>query len=1173
MNTLLKPKVLGTILALLVIQLVALLSFFAWRSYQKRLENQSATPEQVTSQQTTPEPTAIQPTTQQTTPEPTAPQPTATPQPTKPVVSASTLLVNGNFENGDFSSWEVAGEKAEVVSATMDGKKAIHFIGGNTTLRQKLILNQAMYTLMGQFKCNEISGGSWGHIRFRVVKPPEWEKAIVEKGSAILESMCGDNQWHKLALSFSPSDKGDYMVEIGTFGDRDKVDLLFDDLALVERSGENRPPILKPQSDVPAGAVPLKVSFMANGDDTDGSIDYYRWNFGDGGESRTETPAHTFYKRGTYSVTLTAWDNEGTSTISSLTVAVTDDTSPKLIISAPSAGETNEAVTTLQGEVTPATVGNSPIVSLAWDNLNTGEAGLISPSAQWTAESISLKPGLNEILVTALDQAGKIDTAVLRLKRIIAKPTISNLIVPKASVGRYEKYEVAFDVQTVADNPFFSYDEQPPAGIAPKIGVNVIGIFTAPSGTTLKQPGFFYTKIEKEGSLYRETNEQHWMVRFTPQEMGEYKVALQVTDATGTATAEAANLTVTENLTPTGFIKVSQTDPRYFEFSNGQLFFPIGPAIDSNYSLNKNALSMSRPWMAGHGAYSTNWARWVASFEQHGNEGFMSPLTFEQHYPTHELSNQLFCRASCGNDETDMDGWRIWFGWGDEAYSARFKAQARYQVKIRLKTLNITPDQSGDYGLTIKLHEWKPENQSWRAYLSQLPPTYSLIPFVNTDRDWHTLVTTFTAPIAANYISMFLQNAKTGQVYIDEFSIKEIDAVGHIVGGELVRNSKADMHTYVEQRPSAYFDWQLFQGEQNNVFFKYVIQDKNDWIPNHLTAQGFFNDIGGGYYQPNGTKARWLQQQWWRYLIARWGYSPAIHSWELNNEGSPDEVGHYQATQDLAQFMHQNDAHPHLVSTSFWCCWRPKFWGDKANYGAVDYADLHEYTDNSDLGDKQAQLESDFVALHEFLGQKVKNDPIGKPVIRGESGISSKSNNFEILKNSPNPGIWYHNLLWAQLDPSAVFDFNYWWSEHFKQVDQHYFKENRNGESRAIISQPFYQFVSGLELNRGYTDLAATIDNNMVRVVGQKNVDAGKAHLWIQNKQHTWKNVLDNPSSIGKQSATVTVQMKANSTYNVTWWDTYTGTAGKTEKITADAKGMVSLAVKDLENDVAVKME
>ncbi len=1182
MNRLLQPKVLTIILVVLFINLMVVLGIFAWRARQKRLAAQpTATMQATVEAKTTPTESV---TASKQSPESTpaqATQATATVAPTVAVAeqppSAAAVIANGDFGSGDLKSWEVAGEAQGVVNAAVEGGKAAHFTGGNTTLRQKLSLgNRFTYTLLSRFKCNDLSGGSWGHVQLRIIKPPDWEKAIIEKNSTQLEAKCGDNQWHKLAVSFRPTSPGDYTLEIGTFGDRSKVDLFFSDLKLLERAGQNGPPAVQPQADATTGTVPFTVTFKANENDLDGAVDYYAWNFGDGGEARTASPSHTFYQRGTYPVAVTVWDNEGATGSGNLSIEVKDDASPDLTITAPKVeqvGEpfrTDESSVILEGEVMPATTGNSPITRLVWDNLNTGESGIITATNSWKTLPIPLKPGKNELLLTALDQADKIDTARLQVNRTLKAPAISNIIVPNSIIGLYEKYEVAFDVLTLADNPFFSYDEQPPMGIAPKIGLDVTAIFVTPSGKTLKQPGFFYTKIEKEGTIYRETAEQHWMVRFAPPEIGEYKVTLQVTDASGTTEAKVGSLNVNDTGKP-GFVKVSQADSRYFEYSNGQLFFPVGPAIDSDYALNKNSLNMSRVWLGGQGAYSTNWARWISTADKHGNEGFMAPLTFEQHYPSHELAYRLFCRASCGNNEEDMDGWRIGFGWLDENYAARFKAQATYQVKVRLKTVNITADQAGDNGLTIKLHQWKPDGQTWRAYLSQLPTSHALIPFINTDRDWHTIVTNFTAPLDTAYLSIFLQNSKSGEVYIDEFSVKEIDASGKIISGELIRNAKADMHTTIEQRPAAYLDWQVFQGEQNNVFFKYVVQDKNDWIPNHLTPQGFFATLGGGYYQPNGTKARWLQQQWWRYLIARWGYSRAVQSWELNNEGSPDEPGHYQATQDFAQFMHQNDAHPHLVSTSFWCCWRPKFWGDKQKYGAVDYADLHEYTDNSDLGDKQAQLESDFVALHQFLIQKVKADPVGKPVMRGESGLATSSKNFETLKSTPNPGIWYHNLLWAQLDPTAVFDFNYWWSEHFKQVDQYYFKESRNGASRATISAPFYQFVSSLDLNKGgYGDVAASSDNAEFRVIGQKNDT--KAYLWIQNKQHTWKNAMDNPTAITKQSGQVKLKLKPNTAYTITWLDTYAGTT-KTDKLTSDKDGQVSLAIQDLENDVAVRIE
>ena len=433
-----------------------------------------------------------------------------------------------------------------------------------------------------------------------------------------------------------------------------------------------------------------------------------------------------------------------------------------------------------------------------------------------------------------------------------------------------------------------------------------------------------------------------------------------------------------------------------------------------------------------------------------------------------------------------------------------------------------------------------------------------MIPEIHTDRDWHTVVAEYTATSrdeGSSYISIFLDNVSSGEIYIDQLSIKETHSDGSL-GGELIVNSSADMHTYVEPKAAAYFDWQVQQGEDNGVYFKYVVYDKRDWIPNHLTSAGIFNESGDGYYQPEGTKARWLQEQWWRYLAARWGYSTAVQSWELNNEGSPDSLEHYQTTQDFAEFLHENDTHPHLATTSFWCCWRPEFWGNDEVYPDVDYADIHQYSED----DLTAAY--DFAGWQYSLGEQLLADNVNKPIIRGETGISTSVSAFDYL-SQPNPGIWYHNLLWAQLNKSAMFDPNYWWSEHLSQIDQ------------AEIAGPFAGFVFSLDLNKGgYTDLSASVSNSDLRLAGQKNLTTSKAHIWVQNINHTWRNVMqvDNPQTISPESGTITIGMSPNRTYSIEWWDTYTGELLSSQTQEPDSAGNLMLSISNLETDVALKI-
>ena len=60
------------------------------------------------------------------------------------------------------------------------------------------------------------------------------------------------------------------------------------------------------------GQAPLEVSFDASGSsDSDGSVNTFAWDFGDGSTGDGETAVHTFDAAGEYTVTLTVTDDDG----------------------------------------------------------------------------------------------------------------------------------------------------------------------------------------------------------------------------------------------------------------------------------------------------------------------------------------------------------------------------------------------------------------------------------------------------------------------------------------------------------------------------------------------------------------------------------------------------------------------------------------------------------------------------------------------------------------------------------------------------------------------------------------------------------------------------------------------------------------------------------------------
>ncbi|SPD76427.1 exported hypothetical protein [uncultured Desulfobacterium sp.] len=1059
------------------------------------------------------------------------------------------LLANGDFESGGISPWQEMTDAQVSEKGAHSGSYGVHLPSAQKLVQLWIPVSPGKsYVLTGWFKWSAFSGSEWGYDTFGIINS-DWE---TEGNINNLHAIYQKDTWNKLAVSFTPSTNR-VQINFGVFGPKETVDMAFDDLMLYEKT-DNLPPVANPSLDISSGEAPLSVKFSANSDDPDGAIATYQWDFGDGTVATTSDPSHTFFRSGTYDVCLRVWDDQGASATKNLKVKVLKDNNPIIAITKPLNTEDyveDDSETSISGSATA--LPGREVVTLVWDNISLDKAGIapINPSASlnWNINSIPLKPGRNEILITATDSAGSVCTEQVIVTHPLSAPVISNISVPKQEVSMYEKFEIQFDVESVADNPFFQYDETPPPGVDPQIGITVEGVFTSPSGKILHQPGFFCRKVlrsETGGRAhYEETQQTMWIVRLSPMETGQYSVTLIARDASGTTENPAG---IFNALSPRrkGFIRVSSDDPRYFEFTNGKLFFPIGPAWGPDYKVySGTGLNLERPWMAGIAAYSTNWSRWIRTDKKMGNEGFESPLTFFEHYPTHELSREI----------SYSQGHRILMGlWGDEEFFPDLKPFTDYLIKLRLKTSGITGpvDPNAPYGFMIKTHGFPTETleKDLRTYVS-------MIPVISQNRDWHTVVVKYktTQQDGLNqYISLYLDNITSGKVFIDQFSIKEI-LPDSSYGGELIRHSKADIHNYVEQRPAAYFDWQVQQGEENDVYFKYVVQDKNDWIPLHLKGVGVFQEEGDGYFQEDGTKAKWLQNQWWRYIIARWGYSTAVHSWELCNEADPNDKAVYRHTQDFAKFMHQNDSHPHLATTSFWCCWIPDFWGDRTQYPDVDYADLHQYTKESKLG-------RDMVEWMGSLGHTINSNPANIPVILGETGIGEPGTiYFEALKQA-NTGIWYHNILWAQLNSGSVITSpNYWWNEHFKSIN------------RQQISMPFYNFVSRLDINLGgYEDLSATSTNPGIRVFGQKNLTRNKAYCWIQNRNHNWYNVmgLQECDTIEPQSGAVTFQMKPNTNYQVEQFNTYTGAIETTNDIMSDARGDITISAFGLSDDFAV---
>ena len=114
--------------------------------------------------------------------------------------------------------------------------------------------------------------------------------------------------------------------------------------------------------------------------------------------------------------------------------------------------------------------------------------------------------------------------------------------------------------------------------------------------------------------------------------------------------------------------------------------------------------------------------------------------------------------------------------------------------------------------------------------------------------------------------------------------------------------------------------------------------------------------------------------------------------------------------------------------------------------------------------------------------------------------------------------------------------------------------------------------MDGIPLSSGnYVDVAATVSNPSLRVLGQKDSRGVAAHFWVQNRDHTWWNVVRG-TAIAPQSADVTVAGLTPGVFTVEAWNTYQGEMIASWQTTVDAAGEFTVQVDGLRTDAAYRL-
>jgi len=755
-----------------------------------------------------------------------------------------------------------------------------------------------------------------------------------------------------------------------------------------------------------------------------------------------------------------------------------------------------------------------------------------------------------------------------------------------ATVPNFGRVEIDFRVTTEATLLHWPYDMTPPPGIPPGEGISATGVFVDPRGREYRQPAFVYQPYEdavRDGrDWHHPIGDPVWKVRFTPNQPGAWKYRLTVTDKRGSE--ETAWRTFAVQPSPArGFVRVSRADSRYFEFEDGTLFTGLGFQVPEHLDapttrggpmyreLATHGINFARLWISS--LYGSAWVPYVGG--QNRYAGYLPVAGLMPIVDSATGNGTLAMRLAYRPGDTSwFDPCRL-EGWN---FPEAVKPNRTYRVAASYWGRQVQGPRNprfANYGFVLKLGGGFPACQE--------PGTSRAVTSYGRNTTGWSEITGEWASGTRNFLPklhLALENVSGGGVFVRSVSVRERMADGSL-GPEIVARPSMEYHLQIPQARAYALDRIIEHAERAGVYLKLVVLEKDDEIYQNLTNEGGFvtdrpNREGAYGVGRAVNRTRWLQQAWWRYLQARWGYSPAIHSWELLNEGDPVARRHYELADEFGKYMHYGVFgeqarggfdHPndHLVTTSFWHSFPvQEFWANP-EYQHVDYADIHAYVSTSFApAAEKDRMQWDAAYYHTWHSQAAAAARIGKPVVRGEAGLdlAGKQDERALGLQRDRSGVWLHNFLWAGLDAGALYEI-YWWRSHIA---------GPQGDHRPAYAR-VGRFLATLDLNKGgYAEWGGTVSNPGIRVVGQKHVKAGRMHLWIQNAGHTWKAVADG-QPIAPVSGSIRVPgFDPNRAYDVEWWDTRSDREPQRRQVTSDPAGVVVLDVDALATDIAVSV-
>jgi len=493
-------------------------------------------------------------------------------------------------------------------------------------------------------------------------------------------------------------------------------------------------------------------------------------------------------------------------------------------------------------------------------------------------------------------------------------------------------------------------------------------------------------------------------------------------------------------------------------------------------------------------------------------------------------------------DGTEMSTPGFWDG--EEAWRMRFtpSQEGEWQYQLTVTDVNGTSDPvSGIFSSTAS------DQHGWLQPGNAVNPEYS----------GHYLVYHDGTPFYG------LGHADALNILIDGFNIDRgvglfdnmVEAGENYVvwwplyTGSPLKNSY-DAYAYADMNV---IDMVVRDAEEKGIKLVFTVWDhpqlrdeNHDWGTGNWETNGFSDLTDLESFFTDEEAWEW-QKNFYRYLIARWGYSPAIGMWqtvsEINGTNAYEQTDPWH--EKVNSYFIENDPyrHPTTASKAGDIDW-------EAGHLAMDATQVHIYDFDNDAGDIDAVAAADVLAYWTSLMW----DRAEKPNWVGEFGVQGNDYYPEL----------YHNAIWAALASGAAMTPAEWNSGG---------SWTRMSEEMLADLARLGQFVNDMPL-AAMNPSSLQIESNDAEVRGWGIAGESGGLIWLQDFSLEGEpmDVIRNHKRI-REGVELRLNSIAGGTYHIQPYNTWQGEYLDTFDVECDEQSPCIFSVPAFEADIALKIE